>query len=159
MSPREIIIYLVTWGIIGAVFFSIFVIFVFRTGVVYTARNEDGLLKEEIPFRGYLTSGIFVLCIIGFLVLANYLGLTRQNIRLSLVPSTRLIWFFTWSCSSLIPSLSMVWFWDTGDRLFCSSLRRWVGSRWRCTSSNLSRWAASSIWSLPWSALQLPISS
>lgn len=83
MSPREIIIYLVTWGLIGAVIFSIFVIFVFRTGVVYTARNEDGLLKEEIPLRGYLTSGIFVLCIIVFLVLANYLGLTRQNIRLS----------------------------------------------------------------------------
>jgi hypothetical protein len=83
MSPDEIIIYLATWGIIGAVLFSFFVIFVFRSGIVYTTRNEEGLLKENIPLRGYLTPGLFVLSIVGFLVLANYFGLARQNFRLS----------------------------------------------------------------------------
>ena len=83
MSPGEIITYLVTWVIIGAVLFSFFVIFVFRSGVVYNTRNEDGLLKEKIPLRGYLTSGLFVLSIVGFLVLANYFGLVRQNLQLS----------------------------------------------------------------------------
>ena len=86
MSPGEIIRYLVTWGIIGAVLFSFFVLFVFRSGAVYTTRNEDGLLKEKIPLRGYLTSGLFLLSIVGFLVLANYFGLVRQNILLSLGP-------------------------------------------------------------------------
>ena len=81
MSPGEIITYLVTWGIIGAVLFSFFIIFVFRSGVVYNTRNEDGLLKEKIPLRGYLTSGLFVLSIVGFLVLANYFGLVRQNLQ------------------------------------------------------------------------------
>lgn len=83
MSPGEILTYLVIWGIIGAILFSFFVIFVFRSGAVYTTRNEDGLLKEKIPLRGYLTSGLFVLSIVGFLVLANYFGLARQNIQLS----------------------------------------------------------------------------
>lgn len=83
MSPGEIITYLATWGIIGAVLFSFFVIFVFRSGVVYTTRNEDGLLKEKIPLRGYLTSALFALSIVAFLVLANYFGLLRQNIALS----------------------------------------------------------------------------
>lgn len=83
MSPGEIILYLVTWGVIGAVLFSIFVVFVFRSGVVYTTRNEDGLLKDRIPLRGYLTSGLFVLSIICFLVAANYFGLVMQNYYLS----------------------------------------------------------------------------
>lgn len=83
MSPGEIVTYLVTWGIIGAVLFSFFVIFVFRSGVVYNTRSDDGLLKEKIPLRGYLTSGLFVLSIVGFQVLANYFGLAIQNIKLS----------------------------------------------------------------------------
>jgi hypothetical protein len=86
MSPPEIIIYLITWGIIGAVLFSFFIIFVFRSGVVYTTRNEDGLLKEKIPLRGYLTPAVFLLCIVGFLVMANYFGLARQNFRLNFGP-------------------------------------------------------------------------
>jgi len=83
MSMSEIVPYLAIWGIIGSVIFSFFVILVFRTRIVYTAREEDGSLKEKIPLRGYLTSGIFLLCIVGFLVLANYLGLFRKGIQLS----------------------------------------------------------------------------
>jgi len=83
MSPDEIIIYLVTWGMIGAILFSFFLIFVFRSGIVYTTRNEDGLLKEKIPLRGYLTPALFLICVVGFLVLANYFGLARRNIRLN----------------------------------------------------------------------------
>lgn len=62
MSTSEVVCYLAAWGIIGSALFSLFVIFVFRTGVVYNARDEDGLLKEKIPIQGYLAS-------IGFLVL------------------------------------------------------------------------------------------
>jgi hypothetical protein len=82
MSLGEIIRYLVTWGIVGAILFSLFVILVFRSGLVYDTRNEDGLLKDKIPLRGYLTTGLFVLTIVGFLLLADYFGLVRQNIQL-----------------------------------------------------------------------------
>ena len=54
MTMIEILRYLLVWGTIGAVLFSFFVIFMFRSGIVYSARNEDGLLKEKIPLAGYL---------------------------------------------------------------------------------------------------------
>lgn len=83
MSAIEILRYLVAWGIIGAVLFSLFVIFVSRSGIVYTARNEDGLLTEKIPLAGYLSSVGFVVLIIIFLIAANYFGLNQNGFVLS----------------------------------------------------------------------------
>lgn len=78
MSFADALSYIALWSLIGSFVFSIFVIFVFRTGIVYTSRKEDGLLKEKIPLRGYLTSIGLLIAIVGFLVLANYLGLVQQ---------------------------------------------------------------------------------
>ena len=75
MTMIEILRYLLVWGTIGAVLFSFFVIFVFRSGIVYSTRNEDGLLKELIPLAGYLTSGRFLILVVLFLITANYFGL------------------------------------------------------------------------------------
>ena len=83
MSTSEVVRYFAVWGIIGATLFSVFVIFVFRTGVVYKARNEDGLLKEKIPITGYLTSIGFLFLIVFFLVAANYFGLIQNGYQLS----------------------------------------------------------------------------
>jgi len=83
MSTSEVVCYLATWGIIGSALFSLFVIFVFRTGVVYNARDEDGLLKEKIPIQGYLASIGFLVLIVFFLVTANYFGLIQKGFRLS----------------------------------------------------------------------------
>ncbi len=83
MSTIEVVSYLVVWGIIGAVLFSLFVILVFKTGIVYTARNEDGLIIEKIPITGYLTSIGFLVIIIFFLVAANYFGLIQNGYQLS----------------------------------------------------------------------------
>ena len=83
MTLINVISYLVVWGIIGAVLFSSFVIFVFRTGIVYTARNKDGLIKERIPITEYLTSIGFLVIIIFFLVAANYFGLIQNGYQLS----------------------------------------------------------------------------
>jgi hypothetical protein len=79
MTITNILSYLITWGIIGAIIFSLFVLFVFQSGVVYTARNEDGTLKEDMPIKGYLVMGLFLLSIVGFMVLANYIGIARQG--------------------------------------------------------------------------------
>jgi hypothetical protein len=83
MSAVQAISYLAAWGITGAALFTLFVFFLFRTGFVYTARQEDGLLKEEIPFGGYLVSGGFLLLIVIFMLSANYFGLVLAGYQLS----------------------------------------------------------------------------
>ena len=60
MSISDVSAYLAVWSLIGAVLFSLFVLVVFRTGIVYTSRGEDGLLKEKIPLSGYLVSGSLI---------------------------------------------------------------------------------------------------
>jgi hypothetical protein len=82
MSFSEIVRYLLVWGIVGAVLFSLFVIFVFKTGLVYTSRKEDGLLKDKIPLTGYLVSIGFLIIIIFYLVAANYFGLFQNGYQL-----------------------------------------------------------------------------
>jgi hypothetical protein len=86
MSLLESIRYLALWSLIGATLFSLFVIFVFRSGVVYASRKDDGTLKEKIPLRGYMVIISFLLIIIGFLVLANTLSLARHSARLGIGP-------------------------------------------------------------------------
>jgi hypothetical protein len=82
MSPIDTIIHLFIWSLIGAALFSVFVVFVFRSGIVYTSRNEDGKLKDKIPIKGYITMALFLLAIVGFFVLANYFGLGRDETSL-----------------------------------------------------------------------------
>jgi hypothetical protein len=83
MTVVAIIQYLLIWGIIGAVLFSMFVVFVFRSGIVYTARNKDGLLKDSIPLAGYLASAGFLVLVMLFLLAANYFGLYLRGYQLS----------------------------------------------------------------------------
>lgn len=82
MSLIDAIIYLAIWSLIGATLFCVFVVFVFKSGIVYTSRNEDGKLKDKIPIKGYITMALFLLAIVGFFVLANYLGLGRNETSL-----------------------------------------------------------------------------
>ena len=84
MTFGEVLSYLVLWSFVGSLAFSSFVVFAFRTGIVYSARNEDGLLKEKIPLRGYLVMAGFLFCIVGFLLLANYIGLASRGFQLGL---------------------------------------------------------------------------
>lgn len=70
------------WSLVGAAVFSAFVLVAFRSGLVYTSRKEDGTLKEKVPLRGLITMAVFLMAIVGYLVLANYLGLVRENITL-----------------------------------------------------------------------------
>ena len=83
MTVIEILRYLLVWGTIGAVLFSFFVIFVFVSGIVYSSRNEDGLLKELIPLAGYLTSGGFLILVVLFLVTAINFGLYQAGYQMN----------------------------------------------------------------------------
>ncbi len=84
MSLGETLSYLGLWSLIGSALFSAFVVFVFRSGLVYASRKDDGTLKERIPRRGYLVMGAFLLAIVGFLVAANACGLARNAFSISL---------------------------------------------------------------------------
>ena len=77
MSPSLIFNYLILWSLIGAVAFSLVVVYLFRSGGVYDSRNEEGHLKKEMPLKGLLTMLAFLVLIIAFITLTNYLSLVR----------------------------------------------------------------------------------
>ena len=83
MILEKVLYYLGVWSAIGCAIFSAFVVVVFRTGVVFTSRKEDGTLKKRIPFSGYLTMLTLLLGIVGLQVLANYFGLARKALEVS----------------------------------------------------------------------------
>jgi len=60
--------------LVGIPLYSVVVTTLFRTNLVYTARNKDGTIKKTIPISGILTS-LFLLFGITFLQIAiNYFG-------------------------------------------------------------------------------------
>ena len=78
--------YLGIWSGIGCALFCGYVVLLFRTGLVYTARKQDGTLKEKIPFTGYLNASALLLGVVGLQVAANHLGLGRKALELGFVP-------------------------------------------------------------------------
>jgi hypothetical protein len=85
MTVRDVLDYLALWSAIGFVLFSAYVVLVFRTGLVYTARNDDGTLKEHVPPAGQLNMLALLVAIVGFQVLANYLGIAREGYRVGVL--------------------------------------------------------------------------
>jgi hypothetical protein len=83
MTLRDVLDYLALWSAIGFALFSAYVVVVFRTGLVYTARKDDGTLKDQMPYSGQLNMMAFLLAIVGFQVLANYLGIVREGYQIS----------------------------------------------------------------------------
>lgn len=82
MTFKNVLDYLVVWSAVGSVIFSIYVVVVFRTGMAYTARKDDGTLKKQIPVSGYLNMLFLLLGIVGLQVGANYLGLARKGLEI-----------------------------------------------------------------------------
>lgn len=86
MSGMDLLAYMLFWSLVGSSVFSVLVIFLFRSGGVYIARNQEGLLKEETTLQGILASLSMLVVIIGFLVAANYFGLFAKGFQLGFVP-------------------------------------------------------------------------
>ena len=57
----------------GAFLLTLAVVFVFRTGIVYSNRKEDGTLKTKMPLMGYVVMGLTLILILAFFVLCDYL--------------------------------------------------------------------------------------
>lgn len=82
MQRSQVLSYVATWGAIGCGLFTIFVMVAFRSGLVYTARREDGTLKRRVPFRGVLAMLIIPVALLLLQIAANFTGLARQGVRL-----------------------------------------------------------------------------
>jgi hypothetical protein len=78
VTAYELIRYFAVWSLVGALAFSLFVVFAFRTGFVFAAREPDGTLKERIPASGLLAMAAFLLLLVAFFPLANRLGLGER---------------------------------------------------------------------------------
>ena len=86
MTAAQTLRYLAVWGAIGCGLFSIFVIVAFRTGLLYTARRDDGTLKDRVPLKGILAMLTVPAALILLQLVANYVGLARRGVRLGLGP-------------------------------------------------------------------------
>jgi hypothetical protein len=75
LTPGKVISYIATWSFAGALAFSLFVVAAFRSGLVFTARKQDGTLKDHVPPAGMAAMAGFVLTLVAFILLANRLGL------------------------------------------------------------------------------------
>ena len=56
--------YIAYWGTIGSIVFTGMVYVLFKTDLVYKARDEDGKLKKNMPLSGYLAMSIVPISII-----------------------------------------------------------------------------------------------
>jgi hypothetical protein len=83
MAQGQIISYLMLWGLIGCGLFFLLVVVFFRTGLVYTARKEDGTLKDEIPLSGKLVMLILPISYLIYQVISTYFGIVKTGITLS----------------------------------------------------------------------------
>ena len=83
MKTGDLFSHLLFWGLIGCCLFNLYVILVFRTGLVYTARHRDGTLKKKASVSGILNSLILVGCILGIQVASDYFGLKSRRREVS----------------------------------------------------------------------------
>ncbi len=83
MTMKMVLTYLLIWSAIGFAAFSGYVFLAFKTGLVYTARKQDGTLKERIPLSGIVNMLILLIAIVGFQCLANYFGMVQNKIGLN----------------------------------------------------------------------------
>ena len=82
LIPSTALSYLLIWGLIGCTLFFILVVILFRSGVVFTARKQDGTLKDEIPLSGKLWMLIIPLCLSLFLLLTNNISFIQHDLTL-----------------------------------------------------------------------------
>jgi hypothetical protein len=71
--------------LIGCCLFNVYVVLVFRTGIVYTARHKDGTLKKKASASGMVNSLILLGCIVAIQVASNNFGLKSRRTEVSFI--------------------------------------------------------------------------
>ena len=133
MTLPGVIRYLAVWSAIGCALFSAFVVIAFRTGLVRTARRQDGTLKRRPPLRGVLAMLIIPAALIVLHLAANYLGLVQRGVRLEFGPLYLLNfahYLILFLCDTLIIDGLVLGVWRPG---FLNLPMPWAGSRWAAT--------------------------
>jgi len=80
MTVLQILGYLLVWTTVGVIGFSLYVVVVFRTGIVNNTRNQDGLLKDKQDLSGILSSLSLLLLILLLQLFSNYWLLVIQQV-------------------------------------------------------------------------------
>jgi hypothetical protein len=86
MPTVVILSYLGLWSLVGAIAFSLIVIYLFRSGAVYNSRTEEGHLKEKMPLRGILSMLIFLILVLAFITATNFFSLISKGIEITFWP-------------------------------------------------------------------------
>ena len=86
MTLPQVLTYLGLWSLIGAVAFSLIVIYLFRSGRVYDARTEEGHLKEGMSLRGFVNILSFLILVVVFIAFTNYISLVAHGVELEFWP-------------------------------------------------------------------------
>ena len=86
MTTPAAVRYLALWSALGCTLFSVFVVVAFRSGLGYTARHQDGTLKQRIPLRGVLAMLIIPVAILLLQLAGNFLEIARSGVRLGFGP-------------------------------------------------------------------------
>jgi hypothetical protein len=76
---NQLLVHLLIWSLVGIVVFNLYVVVVFRTGIVYTSREQDGTLKGRLPLSGVLSSLSILVGIIAVQLASSFSLLSTQT--------------------------------------------------------------------------------
>ena len=65
MEPGVVFWYAAQWGTLGSAVFSVMVYLFFQTGLVFTARDQEGKLKRDMPLSGYVSMSVVLFGVLG----------------------------------------------------------------------------------------------
>ena len=72
---EQIIKSMLFWFFAGIMLLNATVYLVYKTGIVYKSRNKNGLMKKDMPITGSVVTAVFMIMILAFFVLFDYLSL------------------------------------------------------------------------------------
>ena len=79
MTITQVLIYFSTWSFIGVIAFSLIVVYLFRSGRVYDSRTKEGHFKQKIELKGLISITSFLILVVMFLTISNFLSLIRSG--------------------------------------------------------------------------------
>ena len=81
MNFSQVLNYLLIWGLKGAFLFNFIVLYLFRSRMVYESRGEDGLRKKDSSPKGWISTVVFLMVVILFLLTGNYFSLRNFELN------------------------------------------------------------------------------
>ena len=83
ITLNQLLVHLLIWSLVGIVVFNLYIVVVFRTGIVYTSREQDGTLKQRLPLSGVLSSLSILVGIIAVQLASSFSLLSSLTVPVS----------------------------------------------------------------------------